>query len=272
MESKNHVFLITGGGRGLGRAFALGLAAQGSTIALTARTMQELEETVLLVRKAGGQAFAFPADVTDEGAAERITNDIEERLGSIELLINNAGTAIGVGPSWKMDPGIWWHTMEVNVKGPMLYARYVLPHMVKRGYGRIINVASGSALQGIPYVSPYVVSKTALIRFTETLALETKRHNISVFCITPGAVRTPMAEKGLSSSEARKWMPWWGKIFDGGLDVPAELAVNLVLKLASGCYDILSGRFVSVKDDLQMLRMRCEDSGETAIHTLRLYE
>ena len=269
VDLSEQVALVTGGGRGLGRYFAQGLASAGASVAGVARSDDQLDETVHLVVEAGGQAAAYPGDVTDRQSVEEIVHEIEKAHGPIDLLINNAGVAAPVGPLWETDPEEWWRNNEINLRGPLLFSRYVLPGMISRGRGRIINVASGAGLAGIPYFSAYVTSKSALIRLTETLSLETRDYGFSVFTISPGTVRTSMSEGGLSP-EARKWLPWFAKIFEEGRDVPAELSVSLVLTLASGKADVLSGRYLSVTDSLDEIIESAEKIEQSGLYVLRL--
>ena len=133
-----------------------------------------------------------------------------------------------------------------------------------------MNVASGAGTFAMPYLGAYVTSKTALIRFTEVVALEASAHGIKVFAIEPGTVRTSMAEHALNSEEGNRWLPWLGEVFQRGKDVPPDLAADLVVLLASGRADILSGRFFTIKDDVVGLAdwARNEELGD--LQTLRL--
>ena len=210
------VAIVTGGGRGIGKAIALALAKAGCSVAVVARSEDQLAETVRQITQLGSRAISVTADVSDPGAVERMVREVESSLGPVDLLVNNAGLAGPIGPTWETDPDDWWRCLEVNLRGPMLCARAVLPGMIARGGGRIVNVASGAGTFAIPYLGAYVTSKTALIRFTEILALETAPHGIKVFAIEPGTVRTSMAEYALESEEGRRWMPWFGEIFKQG--------------------------------------------------------
>lgn len=154
-------------------------------------------------------------------------------------------------------------------QGPLLCSRNILPGMVSRGRGRIINLASGAGLRAIPYFSAYDTGKTALIRFIENLALETREFGISVFAITPGTVRTAMSEDGMSP-KGRKWIPWLANIFKEGRDLPPDPAVNLVIQLASGRADALSGCYISVKDDLDELIERAGELERNGLYKIRL--
>jgi uncharacterized protein YndB with AHSA1/START domain len=160
--------------------------------------------------------------------------------------------------------------MEVNMRGPMLCARHVLPGMTKRRRGRIINVASGAAIVPFTYFSAYVASKTALVRFTECLAAEAKPYGIAVFAIEPGTVRTRMSEHSLESPEGKRWIPWFKRIFDEGLTSPPERVAQRVLYLASGRADPLSGRFLPLSDDLDVLLENLEDIERDKLYSLRI--
>jgi NAD(P)-dependent dehydrogenase (short-subunit alcohol dehydrogenase family) len=182
---KDQVALVTGGGRGIGRAIAQSLAAAGAVVAVTSRSADELNETVRVIEKGGGRAVAYPADVTDAAAIQAIVTAIEESLGPIDVLLNNAGSLGPLKPLLETEVNDWWRAMEVNLLGPIMCTRLVLPGMVSRRRGRIINVSSGGGTMAIPFFSSYVCGKTALIRFTECLALETKAYGIAVFSISP---------------------------------------------------------------------------------------
>jgi NAD(P)-dependent dehydrogenase (short-subunit alcohol dehydrogenase family) len=264
--------IVTGAGRGIGRAIALGLANAGASVAVVARSEDQLIETVREVTRVGSKAISVTADVSDPGDVQKMVVEVEETLGSVDLLVNNAGLAGPIGPTWEIAPDAWWGCLEVNLRGPMFCARAVLPGMIARGGGRIVNVASGAGTFAIPYLGAYVTSKTALIRLTEILALETATHGIKVFAIEPGTVRTSMAEHVLKSEEGRRWMPWFGDIFQRGEDVPSDQAADLVVLLASGRADALSGRFFTIKDDVVGLAERACGRGLGDLQTLRLIQ
>jgi NAD(P)-dependent dehydrogenase (short-subunit alcohol dehydrogenase family) len=263
---------VSGGGRGIGKAIALGLAKAGAYVAVVARSEDQLAGTVKEITQLDSRAISVTADVSDPGAVQKMVIEVEETLGSVDLLVNNAGVAGPIGPTWETDPDAWWRCLEVNLRGPMLCARAVLPGMIARGGGRIVNVASGAGTFAIPYLGAYVTSKSALIRFTDILALETAPHGVKVFAIEPGTVRTSMAEHALESEEGRRWMPWFGEIFQRGDDVPPEHAGDLVVLLASGRADALSGRFFTIKDDVVGLAERARNQGLGHLQTLRLIQ
>jgi NAD(P)-dependent dehydrogenase (short-subunit alcohol dehydrogenase family) len=262
--------LITGGGRGLGRAFALGLAATGMSVAVSARTEDELMETVRQVEAAGGRAAAFRADVSKPQEVADTVRAVERTFGAIDLLVNNAGVGGPIGPSWQVDHEAWWFCLEVNVRGTFLFCHAVLPGMLARGRGRIINVASEAGEGGIPYMSAYNASKTTVMRFTESLSAELQEHGVSVFAITPGAVRTAMTDQMSTSEEGKRWLPWCSEIFENGRDVTVEPATALVVFLSTGAGDQLSGRVLSAFDRPDDVARQIKRAQRDDLYTLRL--
>lgn len=267
----DQVALITGGGRGLGRAFAVALAKNGLDVAVASRNTEELNATIALLRAEQVKCVAIPTDVTNDVAVRRMVSVTQEQLGPISLLVNAAGVGAPFGPVWETDSDEWWRNVEVNLKGSMLCCKEVVTGMITRRQGRIINVASGAGTVSIPYMSAYVTSKAAVIRFTEVFADEVRQHGVSVFAIQPGTVRTAMAEQLMQSESGKRWLPWFKKIFDENRDDSSLHAENLVLYLASGKADALSGRFFAapgapdnlinqvdqiLKDNRNVLRIR----------------
>jgi NAD(P)-dependent dehydrogenase (short-subunit alcohol dehydrogenase family) len=255
------VALITGGGRGIGRGIALRLAQEGWQVAISARSEAELAETVEL---AEAPMLAVPGDVADPVAVSALVQGVENKLGPIHLLVNNAGTGGPLDRFWESDPQAWWRCQEVNVRGPMLCCRAVLPGMIARRTGRILNVASGAGCQPLANMFAYVVSKTALIRFSEQLALELEGLGVTVFPIRPGVLRTAMVE------EARHRVPFIQKVLDEGADVTPDVVADLVLKLASGRADALSGRLFSVHDDFDAVVSQAETVRAKDLYLLRM--
>jgi len=184
------VALVTGGGHGLGRAMALALSAAGAAVAVCARTTSQLDETVALIQERGGRALAILADMADRASVEGMVGRVEHEVGPTDLLVNNAGVVGTVGPLAQTDPDAWWEVLTINLRGPLYCARAVLPGMIRRGRGRVINVSSGAGFQAWPLVSSYAVSKAALFRLPENLAEEMREQGIQVFAITPGLMRT----------------------------------------------------------------------------------
>jgi NAD(P)-dependent dehydrogenase (short-subunit alcohol dehydrogenase family) len=255
------IALITGGGRGIGRGIALRLAKEGWDVAISARSADQLTETASLAK---GRVLAFAGDVADPAAVRALVQEVEAKLGAIDLLINNAGTGGPFGRFWETDPEAWWRCQEVNLRGPMLCCRAVLPGMIGRRAGRIVNVASGAGCQAFPDMSAYVASKTGLIRFSEQLALELDGLGVSVFPIRPGVLRTAMVE------EARHRLPFIQKLLDDGAEVSPDQVASLVLALASGRADVLSGRLFSVHENVDDIVSQAEAVRARELYLLRM--
>ena len=243
--------LVTGGGRGIGRQAALALAGAGAHVVVTARSSDELEETVALIGQAGGPpATAIVGDVTTPDQVAETVSFAEERLESIDVLVNAAGTSPSApGPIAEADVADWWRVVEVNLRGPMLFACHVVPGMIQRGRGRIINLSSlaGIDARTAGGASAYAVSKAGLLRFSDVLAVELKGTGVVAFDLSPGLVRTRMTDH---------------PVFDGIPDdqwTPIEVAGAAVVSLASGDLDELSGRFVHATEDLHELAQRARD-------------
>ena len=264
------VALVTGGGRGLGRAYAEALAKAGAIAAVAARTASQVEETAGRIAASGGRARAFPVDVTDPHAVKGMVAEVERALGPIALLVNAAGIAEPLGPLADSDPDAWWRGVEINAKGPYLCARFVLPGMIARGAGRIVNVSSGVGTRAYDFLSSYSVGKTALIRLTECLAAENAARGVRVFSISPGMVRTDMNRLLVGHPKSGEWFPWAAETLAKGKDFPPEASTRLVLRLASGEADALSGRHISVADNLDDLIQRAADAVAHQALMLRL--
>ncbi|MDQ2998374.1 MAG: SDR family oxidoreductase, partial [Chloroflexota bacterium] len=159
---EGQVAIVTGGGRGIGRAIALALATAGAKVAVAARSTNQLAETVQQIEQSGGHALALTVDVADSQGVEQMVTQIEEQLGPVDLLVNNAGIGGRSGSIRATDAETWWRVLDVNVRGPFLCAQAVLPGMTTRRQGRIVNISSGASLGPWPYVSAYAISKAAL--------------------------------------------------------------------------------------------------------------
>jgi NAD(P)-dependent dehydrogenase (short-subunit alcohol dehydrogenase family) len=267
---QDQVAVVTGAGRGIGRAIALQMAAAGARVALVARSVDQLEETARLITDAGGTALVVPTDVTDENAVRIMEQHVEAELGAVDILVNNAGSFFAIGPIWQTDPAQWWRDMTINVLGVYLCCRELVPDMIEQGHGRIINLIGGGTAGPLPYGSGYGTSKAAVMRFTETLAAEVKDYNIKVFAMGPGLVRTAMTEYQLESEAGQEWLPRIHQAFQDGVDVPPEAAGKLAVELASGRFDALHGRAVSVGFDHEAMEANVETILARDLYTLRL--
>ncbi len=262
------VALVTGAGRGIGRAIALALGDAGAAVAVCARSGDDVTGVAGEIADRWGHALAIRCDVTDRQEVQSMVAAVQETLGPVDLLVNNAGRFGPVGPLAAADPDEWWQALEVNLRGPLYCARAVLPGMLARGHGRIVNVSSGVGLAAIPMLSAYVVSKTALYRLSENLAAETRGHGVMVFAIDPGLVRTAISESALSCGEP-SIEQWFTDAFGGHQDVPAESAATLVAYLASGAADVLSGRNIDISHDVAQMVARAAEIEEHDLYVLR---
>ncbi len=187
---------ITGGGGGLGRATALALARAGCDIAILDRSIGSSDETMRLVEALGRRAVAGAADVSDRLAVEAALAAVVATLGPVAILVNAAGIA-EASPILPPDDGLFDRTMATNVRGPWVVATACVPGMRRAAFGRIINVASISALEGSRYTAAYVTSKHALLGLTRAMALDLARDAITVNAVCPGFLDSPMTDRTL---------------------------------------------------------------------------
>ena len=266
---EGQVAIVTGGGRGFGRAIAQRFASEGAAVMVTARTKSQLQETVKTIEDAGGKAMASDGDVTRRGDVERVVQETQDAFGPVTILVNNAGIPDPFGPIGTVDPEKWWHAQEVHIKAPYLYINAVIPGMIENGSGRIINIVGRTANMAVPNLSAYCLGKSAMVRLTELLATEVRQHDLSVFAIEPGFVITGLAETTMASPDARRWTPdlvaRLKRRKDEGDDSDLARCQQRCIDLASGEYDLLSGQFISLEDDLDELVMHTESDDITIL-------
>ena len=243
------VAVVTGASRGIGRATALALGHAGFAVAVVARSAPALEETRLLVEQTGTTAVASVADVTDLHAVARTVEAIERDTGAITVLVNNAGSLRAIGPLWDVDPDDWWSDVTTSLAGAYNCCREVVPRMLARGDGRIVNLTSYAGVRPAPYQSGYGCAKAAVNSLTESLAAELEEHGLSAFSVAPGFTRTEMTEHLTSSEAGRQWLPDTGS----GRVVDAEQTAQLIARLAGGEADDLSGRLLHTLDEIDVL-------------------
>jgi NAD(P)-dependent dehydrogenase (short-subunit alcohol dehydrogenase family) len=273
-ELAGSVTLVTGGGRGVGRVLALALAGAGAVVGLIARSPGELTESVQLIEAADGVAVAVSADLSDPEATVTAVERLRSELGPVDLLVNNAGIWGPIGPAWELREEDWWHTVEVNLRSVALCSRLVLPEMVDRRQGRIVNITSQAGVFRWPWASAYSVSKAAVVKFTENLGHETKRHGISVFSVNPGLLPIGLsvpALTGTASADTAAGLlhAWVRRELAAGRGAEPQQAVELLLRIATGEVDRLSGRHLSVHDNLDALLCRTEEVLRDDLYVLR---
>src|SRR5436853_427056 len=249
---KNRTALITGGGRGIGRAIAFAFGREGARVAVLARTEEEVARAAEEVRaETGVETMYATCDVSARESVELALADVRERLGAIDILVNNAGIAESA-PLTKTSDELWQRHIEVNLTGTFYFTRAVLPAMVERGYGRVINIASIAGKTGAPYIAAYSASKHGVLGLTRSVALEVATKGVTVNAICPGYVDTVMTTRALETIEART-----GKSIDEALDAikrmspqnrlitPEEVAA-LALLLASDDGRGINGQAINV--------------------------
>jgi NAD(P)-dependent dehydrogenase (short-subunit alcohol dehydrogenase family) len=193
-ESNGKVVLITGAGRGIGKAIALAFAAEKSRVVVTGRTAAALEQVAAEIRAAGAEVLACPCDVTDKPQVKNLQRDVERHFGAVQILVNNVGIAPAAG-FLEMPDNLWDDVMRVNVSAAYNCCKTFLSAMVTARWGRIVNIASTVARVAYPGISAYATSKHAILGLTRSLAIETARSGVTVNAVCPGYVNTELTRE-----------------------------------------------------------------------------
>jgi NAD(P)-dependent dehydrogenase (short-subunit alcohol dehydrogenase family) len=245
------VAVVTGAGRGIGRAAAILLARAGAAVALAARTAEQIEETAEHIRKEGGKALAVPTDVSDWTAVQRLAAEVERAFGPAGTVVANAGVIEPVGDTWELEPATWARNLTINLTGAFYTARVFLPAMVSQRQGIMIFVSSGAATHPVPGWSAYCAAKAGLDHFARNLASEIDGRDLAirVFAVYPGIVATAMQERirSLSQSQFDSVDRFRAYHADGWLRPPEEPG-TLVWWLATPMAADLHGQAVSMDD------------------------
>ncbi|MEZ4595710.1 MAG: SDR family oxidoreductase [Chloroflexota bacterium] len=255
-DQQGRVAVVTGGGRGLGRGVALGLAGAGATVIAVARDTAQLAETERLGREAPGSVTGIACDVADPIAVAALGQTVRERHGTPTILVNAAGMFGPIALIRDVDPDAWVRTVQVDALAPFLTVRAFLAGMLDTGWGRIVNVTSAASLHPPgPLNSAYGTAKVALNQLTRHLAAEVAGSGVTANVIHPGDVRTDMwadirdkvAALGPIAEGYQQWVTW---VDQTGGDPPGK-AVDLVLRLTSDAGGAVNGRFCWIDDPLQ---------------------
>lgn len=259
------VVVLTGAGRGLGREFAGALASAGATLVLTGRDTTALDRTAGDARARGSDVTVLAGDLVDPDTMARVAAHTADRYGGADVLVNNAGQAGSIGPLWECDDAQWWDALEVNVRGTMRACRAVLPQMIAKGGGRVVNIVSAAGRERWPHLSAYSVSKAALIKLGDNLAAELRPHHVAVLNYHPGLVDAGLTRDHLDRGQVGdRWadlvLTWLqDQERNGRLTRPAD-AARVLVRLVAGEADALSGRYLTVDDDLDDLLARVREA------------
>jgi len=250
--------IVTGASRGIGREIAIGLANAGIAVALVATNKEKLDAVAKEITDKGGKCVVVPGDVSSIDDVEAAVKGAKEALGHIDMLVNAAGVIDPEVTAWEADPEQWWRAFEINVRGPFLLARALVPAMLAAGGGRIVDLSSGAASHPMGEASGYNASKTALLRLGEHMALAGGDQGLKVFEVAPGVVQTDMTNS-MNMHEGRT--DW----------TPVQLTVDMVLAIAKGEIDDCSGWFIRVTEDTpESLKTLSQQAGVRIARRLRV--
>jgi 3-oxoacyl-[acyl-carrier protein] reductase len=244
MKLAGKVAIITGSGRGLGRAAAIAMAHEGAAVVVLSRTPRELEEVAEAIASSGGRAVPVEADVSKPGNVKRAVGRAVSEFGGVDILMNNAGIVGPVKPLHEVDGAEWTEVMGINLGGAQLFSRAAVPLMSRRGAGKIINVTSGLGAMVYPGLGAYSISKAGLIHMTKIMASELSDRNIQVNGLDPGVMDTRMQEdiRGLGPEVlGRRIHEDFKGLQEEGLLKPPEEAGNLAVFLASSESEGITG-------------------------------
>jgi NAD(P)-dependent dehydrogenase (short-subunit alcohol dehydrogenase family) len=251
LKLEGRVALITGASRGIGRAIARGYAREGAAVSVTARTAADLESLVEEIRQDGGRALAIPADLTDAALPARVVQQVLDSFGTIDILVNNAGIGSSSSPRpvVDFDDAFWNRTLALNLTAPYLFTKAVLPVLLAKKWGRIINIASINGKLPAIHGAAYTASKHGLLGLTRTVALEVAREGITVNAICPGPVHTEMNDRRLAYDAGRLGISipeLESRLTPIGRRLEPEEIVPMALLLATGESAAITGQAFNV--------------------------
>ena len=245
MNLNGKVAIVTGAGQGIGRGIAIQLAHSGASLAVVDVDAARAETVTQEIEDLGHSALAIHADVTDFDQVKRMVEGTLEEFHQIDILVNNAGITGRTLPLTKLEVSDWDEVMDVNLRAVFLCCKAVIDHMIERGYGRIVSIASVAGKEGNPTLIPYSTSKAGVIGLTKALAKEVTEYDIRVNCVSPAVIGTPLLDDMAPSTV--EYMI--SKIPLGRVGKPEEvaavvnfLASDLASFVTGQCYDISGGR------------------------------
>jgi 3-oxoacyl-[acyl-carrier protein] reductase len=243
MKLQGRLAVVTGGGSGMGRSIAMTFAKEGCLVIIAERIAEMGNRVADEIQQAGGKALMVKVDVTNSKEVRAAVDNILEKYDKIDILVNNAGVA-KMENFLEGEESAWWRIIDVNVKGVILFSHAVLKAMIKRNYGKIINIGSGAGIMGIDQQVVYGASKGAVIAFSKGLAAEMGQYNINVNCVCPGTIATPMTKLGVE-----KYPSYFQRLTENTpfkrFGQPEDIA-KTVLFLASDDSEYLTGQAICV--------------------------
>ena len=257
LKLKDKTALITGASRGIGRAIALGFAAEGARVAVTARTVQDLDSLVERIQASGREAVAIPADLLDLSTVPGLVGLAEKELGSLDILVNNAGLGSSSDPKpvIEFDDRFWDRSLALNLTVPYLLCKAVLPSMIRRKRGRIINIASLASRTPQFHGVAYTASKHGLLGLTRTLALEVAKDGVTVNAICPGPVQTEMNDRRIQYDSGRlgiEFSELEGRLTPIGRRLQPREIVPMTILLASDESAAITGQAFNICGGMAM--------------------
>ena len=237
---KGQVAIVTGGGRGIGRAIAQKFAAEGAALVVAARSKKEVEQVAAEIQLAGGKSLAVAADVAREKDCEKIVNAARKAFGAIHILVNNAGILGPIRTVEKVTIDEWDEVMAVNLRGPFLLSQLVLPEMYKRGSGSILNITSVAAKAAFQFNSPYAASKAGLMGLTRVVAAEAARKGVRVNALSPGPVPETKMSQEIQAELGKCYRVDKDKLFRQSLEGVLQGRPQTVEEIASAALFLVS--------------------------------
>ncbi len=242
-DLKGQICVVSGASSGIGREICLQLSRCGATVICAARRKEMLEDTVSLITKENGTAEAIQCDFLVPEQVEALANHVKNKYQKIDLWMNGVGVNNVMGPVWEISYDEWFSDLNGNLKSCYIGTKCAIQAMKDQGFGRIINMSGGGVVRPEPYNSAYACSKTAIVRFTEGVALELKAENvpIKIFVFGPGLVRTQRTIDLVELESTKKYMPGIIDKIRNDDATPIELPADFICFIASGAIDPLVG-------------------------------
>jgi len=269
---EDRVAIVTGAGRGIGRAIALAYAREGAQLVLAARTENELEETVIACRDLGAVAFSVVTDIADPEQVQQLVHTALQRTGHVDVLVNSAGVYGPIGPVAENALDAWTRAVAINLFGPLYLCRALIPHFTQRQQGKIILLGGGGATAPLPNFSAYAASKAALARLADTLAEELREQNVQVNVIAPGLVDTKLQDEVLAAGQkAGSLLHKIAQARETGAGaVSPDVAAALALFLASPASGKLTGKLIAAPyDRWRQWSDQIDELNGTSLYTIR---